>query len=314
MKYLKHLTIVLSLATLASCNLEVPNEEPNVIDYNNIMIYSDLSSRMNNNPNDTSIINQIVDFFVTDCVKPGIKVNDRSSISFSRANHQRSNCSTAKIDIGHFKNLEEKQKFVNNKSTNGSLNSAIMEFKNSVRCNYLERDKGGLDLLSLIYQEVNSGNHIKKPDFILNERDTTTLYYHNHLFIFTDGYLEYAAASSSKDFYYGAPQIEALRKFCKTNKVDPEKAIRDNPQFKIRPLISENNKYVNLYIMETDERGFDIVRGTLKNTGDLSDNNILKLVWKVWAEESEFKSFEWKQMTTAGNLSPDFLRQIIKKS
>lgn len=299
---------------LCGCNgcEHIHENDCKIIEYDNIMIYSDLSSRMNKNPNDTLIINQIIDFFVSSCVKPGIKVNDRSAIFFSRANHQRSNCNSANIDIGQFKNLEEKQQFVNNKNEHKNLNKAILEFKNSVRCNYLERDNGGLDLLSLIYQEVNTGNHIKKPEYLISETDTTTLYFHNHLFIFTDGYLEYSTATGSNDFYFGEPQIKAVRNFCKTKKVSPEEAIRNNPQFKIRPLVSENNKFVNLYILETDDRGFNVQKGTLKNTGDLSDNNILRLVWKVWAEESGFRHFEWRPLTTATNLPNDYIQKLIK--
>jgi hypothetical protein len=313
MRQLKLISSILLLATLCGCKFDIPNDEPDIIEYDNIMIYTDLSSRMNKNPSDTLVIDQVVNFFVTGCVKPGIKVNDRSAISFSRANHQRSNCPSTKIDIGQFKNLEEKQQFVNDKLENSGLSRTVLEFKNNIRCNYQERDNGGLDLLSLIYQEVNSGNHIKKPEYLYSENDTTTLYYNNHLFLFTDGYLEYSTTTGSKDFYYGEPQLEILRKHCRSNKVSPEEAIKNNSQFKIRPLVSEYNKFVNLYILETDDRGFNIQKGTLKNTGDLSDNNLLRLVWKVWAEESGFKNFEWKQTTTATNLPTDYISKIIRR-
>lgn len=313
MRKLKYIYSIALLVALYGCKLEIPNDEPDTIEYDNIMIYTDLSSRLNKNPSDILVINQIVDFFKKECVKPGIKVNDRSAISFSRANHQRSNCPSAKIDIGQFKNLEEKQQFVNDKAKNEGLSKSILVFKNRVKCNYQERDNGGLDLLSLIYQEVNSGNHIKKHDYLISPTDTTTIYYHNHLFIFTDGYLEYSTASGSKDFYYSENQIDALRKFCRSNKVSPEIAIKNNPKFKIRPLVSENNKLVNLYVLETDDRGFNVQKGTYKNTGDLSDNNLLRLVWKVWAEESGFKNFEWKPMTTATNLPSDYINKIIKR-
>jgi hypothetical protein len=313
MRALRTALIIAILIFVYGCKFDIPNDEPKIIEYDNIMIYSDLSSRMYSKPNDTLIINQIIDFFVSDCVKPGIKINDRSAILFSRANYLRSKCPSYKIDIGQFKNLQEKQKFVNNKSENNNLHKAILEFKKSVRCNYRERDKGGLDLLSLIYQEVSAGNHIKKPEYLINETDTITLYFHNHLLIFTDGYLEYSTETGSKDFYYGEPQIEAVRKFCKINKVSPEEAIRNNPQFKIRPLVSENNKLVNLYILETDDRGFNVQKGTIKNTGDLSDNNILRIVWKVWAEESGFRHFEWRRKTTPSNLPSDYVKKLIKR-
>jgi hypothetical protein len=317
MRNFKYIFVILIFASIYGCsgcgdNLKIIEEESDIIEYDNIMIYTDLSSRMDKNPNDTTIINQLIDFFITGCVKPGIKVNDRSAISFSRINYKRSSCPSANINIGQFKNIEQKQQFVNNISEDKNLKKSIIEFKNSISCNYQERDNGGLDLLSLIYQEINTGNNIKKPEYIISETDTTTLYYYNHLFIFTDGYLEYSTETGNTDFYFGEPQIEGLRKYCRKNKVAPEDAIRNNSQFKLRPLVSDNNKLVSLYILETDDRGFNVRNGTLKNTGDLSDNNLLRLVWKVWAEESGFRYFEWKPITTTTNLPTDFIQKIIK--
>src|SRR6476620_8715529 len=89
-------------------------EEPEVLNYNNILIYSDLSSRMDKHPNDSMVIDQIIGYFHDDCVKPGIKVNDRSSINFSRVNFYNSNCPINNIDINDFKSLDKKQTFVNN--------------------------------------------------------------------------------------------------------------------------------------------------------------------------------------------------------
>ena len=315
MKQLKYYFSIIFLISIFGCKSDnvVLSEDQKVIEYDNIMIYSDLSSRMYKNPNDTMVINQILDFFVTECVRPGIKINDRSAISFSRINYRRSKCPSYKIDIGQIKNLEEKQKFVNNNSNKMNLNQAIEEFKNVVRCNYGERDIGGLDLISLIYEEIISGNYIKKPEYLISDSDTITLYYHNHLIIFTDGYLEFSTKSGSKEFYYGVPQIEALRKFCRTKKVSPEHAIRNNHQFKLRPLYSENNKLVNLYVLETDDRGFNSQKGTYQNTGELSDNNLLRLVWEIWAKESGFKHFEWRRMTTKNNLPNDYVKKLIKR-
>lgn len=310
MRKIKNILVIVVFASLLSCK-GTPKVEPSILEYDNIMIYTDLSSRMVKSPSDTLVINQVIDFFVKDCVKPGIKVNDRSSISFSRINYQRSNCPTAKIDISQIENLEEKQQFVNDQSEDNSLSKAILEFKNNVRCNYRERDNGGLDIFSILFQEVNSGNHLKETDYLINKTDTTIIYFHNHLILFTDGYLEYSTKTGSSDFYFGERQLEALRKFCREEKISPEKAIRNNPEFKIRPLYSENNKFVKLYILETDDRGFNIKKGTYKNTGDLSDNNLLHLVWKVWAEESGFSHFVWKQKTTASNLPSDYVKKII---
>ncbi|MFZ1610309.1 MAG: hypothetical protein WAT52_04520 [Chitinophagales bacterium] len=287
-------------------------EEPVVLEYNNIMIYTDLSNRLKQSPNDTMVINQIVNYFITDCVRPGIKVNDRSSIAFSRLNIYLSNCAATKIDIGEIKTLEEKQLYVNDKSKTKTLSDDIKLFKENVACNYMEQDKGGLDILSLLYSEINSGNHIKKPKFINGEFDTTTINYSNHIFLFTDGYLEFSK-EGDLDFYFGQKKIESVRIFCKANNVSAEDAIKSNSKFKLRPLKCENNKYVTLYIMETYDRGLNELNGTLKNTGDLSDNNILKTVWETWAYESGFKNFVWKQMTKPNNLPNDYIKTVIVK-
>lgn len=299
-------------ATLISGCAVIPAEnESETLTYDNIAIYSDLSNRLSKSPNDTAVINQLVTFFVTDCVKPGVKVNDRSSISFSRVNAYKSQCSVAKVDIGDIKSLEEKQLFVNNKSKSKNLYDAIANFKSQVTCNYRESDVGGLDILSLIYNNVNSGINVKKPTFIIGENDTTEIKYLNHLFIFTDGYLEYSKEDGNTDFYFSQPQIDKVRAYCRINKVSPEDAIKNNANFRLRPLKSENNKFINLYVMETYDRGLNIEKGTLLNTGDLSDNNILKTVWQNWAQESGYKSFIWKQITQSSSLPKDYIRSII---
>lgn len=305
------LIFLIAAIFISSCTT-VPHEiESETLTYDNISIYSDLSNRLNNSPNDTAVINQLVKFFVTECVKPGIKVNDRSSISFSRVNAYKSKCPVAKIDIGDIKSLEEKQLFVNNGSSAKNLSKSVIDFKTQVNCNYRESDTGGLDILSLIYTEVNSGINVKKPNLIIGENDTTEIKYNNHLFLFTDGYLEYSKKDGDTDFYFGQPQIEKVRAYCKANKVGPEDAIKNNLGFRLRPLKSDNNKFVNLYVMETYDRGLNQQKGTLKNTGDLSDNNILKTVWQNWALESGYKNFVWKQITKPSTLTKDYILSIM---
>jgi hypothetical protein len=309
MKLIINLTYSICLIALFGCKM--PKEESEVLNYNNILIYTDLSNRLEKVPNDTMLINQLINYFITECVKPGIKVNDRSSIYFSRVNMYNSKCNTARIDIGEQKNLQEKQLYVNNNSKSSTLLSDVDKFKRIVECNYSERDEGGLDILSLLYNEINNGIYIKKPTFILGENDTTYINFTNHLFLFTDGYLEYDTTIGNSDFYFGQPQIEKIRQFCKTNNTLPVEAIKTNPEFKLRPLKAEFNKYINLYILETYDRGLDQQKGTFKYTGDLSDNNILNIIWEAWAKDSGFKSFTWKQMTKPSSAPSDYIKNII---
>lgn len=298
---------------MMGCETESIQFESEILLYDNIMIYSDLSSRLLKNPNDTIVIDQISEYFVDHSVMPGTKVNDRSSIYFSRINYLRSECPTSKVDIGNFGNLElqKKQQFVNDQIPGSSLSDAMIDFRQAVRCAYDERDSGGLDVLSLINREISSGNHVKEEQLLIGEQDTTIISFRNHLIIFTDGYLEFSRSDGPKGVYLGGRQIKEIRKFCEMNNMNPREALKEIPRFKLTPLLSKYNKIVDLYILETDDRGMNVNKGTLKNTGALSDNNILKTVWGIWSEESGFKSFTWKEKTTPTNLPSDYVYKMI---
>jgi len=135
--------------------------------------------------------------------------------------------------------------------------------------------------------------------------------YYNQLFIFTDGYLEFSKNGANSGFYFGKHEIERVRQYCLKNNLSPDSAIRNNKTLKLQPLKCDNNKFVNLYVMETDDRGLNELKGTLSHTGDLSDNNILRVVWKIWAEESGFNSFTWKPITKPSLLPKDYIVKII---
>lgn len=309
-----YLSTCLATLMLPSCNFNLPRDTPETLHYDNILIFSDLSNRITTtHPNDSLVIMQLMEFFVKDCVKPGAKVNDRSSIFFSRINYFNSKCKPASINIDDFKNLEEKQKFVNNTSTDKNLSKALDQFHNSVVCNYQERDNGGLDILSLMHGFINDGNTIKKSFSIIGESDTTTIHYNNHLFLFTDGYLEFNRTAGNPKFFFGVDEIENVRNYCKANNIKPTEALKKNLTLRIEPLSCEKNKMIHLYILETYDRGLNETKGTLKNSGDLSDNAILEAVWRQWANESGFLSFTWKRLTKPSTLPQDFIKTMITR-
>jgi hypothetical protein len=250
----------------------------------------------------------------------GVKINDRSSISFSRINDRLGTCPKSKIDLCDFANTEvsQKQTYVNSREalTPGSktLKGDLIAFRNNVQCTYGERDERGLDILSLVFDKLNRGSDFKKDDLVHDERDTTHLIYHNHLILFTDGYLEYSTGNGNGEFYFGAKQIEAVRQFCKANRTTPEEAIAQNLDFQLRPLRTITNESVNLYVLETADRGFDSRTGTFRHTGDLSDNFILMSVWKQWAKESGFRSFTWKPTEVGNSISRDYVKRMISEA
>lgn len=299
------------LLLLTSCMDAIPKKPIQNLNYNNLIIYSDLSNRLDKQPNDALVIDQIIAFFVNECVKPGIKVNDRSSISFSRINPYNSQCNPKTIDIGNIRSLQEKQIYVNDKNPDHNLTSSIKSFKKEIACSYGEKDSGGLDILSLLYNQFNEGRNIKRTDSIFTRTDTTILRHENHVFIFTDGYLEFNRKKGNMDFYFGNPEINQIRRIVETKGVSVREAFEDRPDLKLKPLKTPNNNIIRLYVLETDDRQLDENTGTIKYTGEISDNNILKTAWEIWAEESGFKSFVWKQTTKGSTLAEDYIKKLI---
>lgn len=315
---IKNISILFSVLCIlqfgCDCDKWFKREETTRLNYENIAIYSDLSNRMSKNPNDKVVIDQIKKYFVDDCVKPGKKLNDRSSLSFSRMNFFNSQCGTSKIDIEAVGGLEEKSRFVNNKGQGPTLKKALAEFTEGVNCSYLETDLVGLDILSLLYNEVNSGIPIKFSKSVFDGSDSTIFAFRNHIFIFTDGYLEFSKESGNLSLYFGRPEIDKVRALCAQKGQSPLEVLSSCPNLRLMPLKSENNSLVNLYVLETGDRGLLEEAGTLEYSGDLSDNNILQTAWKLWAIESGFRQFSWKTSTKGKRIPANYIKSMIDKA
>ena len=297
------------LFTGSSCLVEPTSD---TIVYNNLSIYSDISNRLDHAPNDSIIIEQLIQYFIEDCVKPGIKINDRSAISFSKLNNFNSNCRRGRVDLNNFKeNLNDKQQFVNNTSST-NLNTAIDELRESILCSYKERDLRGLDIVSLLRHEIANGLCNKDSKTIITQYDTTYLNYENHLFLFTDGYLEFRKKGADSDFYFGYKEIDRIRRrMKKTGETDITEFLIAHPEYSIPFVDHSNAKDIHLYVLETYDRGINKKYGTIKNAGPLSDNNILKHVWEFWAENSGFKSFTWRMITNKNSLPQDYVKNMV---
>jgi len=81
---MKKILIILPVALLvASC---MPERQNKHLTYQNIVIFSDMSSRIKNSQfpqKDIQEVHEIINYFKNECVKPGKKIGDKSSISFS---------------------------------------------------------------------------------------------------------------------------------------------------------------------------------------------------------------------------------------
>jgi hypothetical protein len=264
-------------------------------------------------PNDKIIIAELLAYFKNNCVQPGKKINDRSSIAFAKVfnNNNGTSCNETLIDLDDHLKLAEKQDFVNH-----GLDKAISNFKNQVDLIYKGNNKGGLDLLSFLHEKISSGKHLKQNKMISNGKDTTFFHYNNHVIIFTDGYLEFSMKNDyNKCFYFSIPEIKQIRDYCIKNNLTTREAFLKNDKLpRLKALKCDNNKFVNLYIMETADRDFQYTQktGSHKYPMGLQDNDILKAVWQLWAEESGFRTFTWHKQNVECQYTGKYISALIK--
>jgi hypothetical protein len=285
------ITSCLVLLLFASCGIVPQNKN---LTYQNIIILSDMSSRLDNRPQkDIAEIRKIIQFFNNECVKPGEKIGDKSCISFSAFTEK----TAAIIDINKIKKLGEKQRFINNQAEykDCGLEQQIKNFDSTVRSIYAKRRNGGLDLISLLIEKISNEPIIKEDTFLTDGIDTTYLAYDNHIYIFTDGYLEYRGKRANSQFYFGSSEIEKVRRFCKINKVNISKALESETSLCLPAYKFKLNKYINLHILETHERDIDLISQKYKNPTGQRDNEILEAVWRKWAKDSGFKGLTWSK-------------------
>jgi hypothetical protein len=276
---------------LVSCGPEPQNR---YLTYQNIVILSDMSSRLQNRPQkDTIEIHKLVQYFNNECVKPGEKIGDKSSISFSVFSERV----IASIDINQIKNLADKQSFINStgKYKNSGLKHKLEDFMNCVKNAYNSIRNPGLDLISILVEKINNEPIIKQNTHLTDGIDTTFINYENHIYIFTDGYLEYKNKNANSQFYFGTSEIEKVRQCCTNTGLDIAEALKTNSSLCLPAYSSAKNMYICLHILETDERDKDLKLQTYKHPMGKRDNEILEAVWRKWAMESGFKSFEWKK-------------------
>jgi hypothetical protein len=282
----------------------MPESQKKSLTYQNIVILSDLSDRIkpkiNGNitnqqypPKDINEIDEILKYFKDECVKPGEKIGDKSCISFSTF----SNETIARIDIDKIKELNDKQQFINStgKYQNKGLSYEIDNFKKNVQNAYSGIQNNGLDLISVTLDMIENKQIVKKNIVLTNGVDSTFINYDNHIYIFTDGYLEYNGRGLNNQFYFGNPEIEKIRQYCVKNNVDIVTALNNNSLLCLPKVSNEKNCFINLHVLQTHERDKNMKLQTYRNPLGLRDNEILEAVWRKWATESKFKSFEWKK-------------------
>ncbi len=282
----------------------LPQSKNKHLTYQNIVILSDLSDRIEPfinggtpnqqfPPKDIDEIRKIVQFFKNECVKPGEKIGDKSCITFSPFSEKV----TVSVDVDQIKNLGDKQQFVNStgKYVGCGLVEKLDEFESTVKAKYDSTKNLGLDLISILIEKIEDEKNVKQNTFLTNGLDTTFISYENHIYIFTDGYLEYWNAGSNRQFYFGSSEINKVRQYCINHGVNIETALEKEKSLGLSAYRSAKNQYINLHILETHERDFNSKLNTYKNPKGLRDNEILEVAWRKWAEESGFKNFEWKK-------------------
>lgn len=292
---LKSISIVIPVIFLYNNLLgKVDRIQTTNIKYNNLIILVDFSSRLNNYPpKDIVEIEKIINYFRDKCVMPGIKIEDKSSFYFS-ALTKRSNI---QIDLETKGTTSLKQCYVN--STGPYLNKGFRQdlsiIKEKIKKEYRNTKNQGLDLISLLNEKIQNDLVIKAPKSHRVGNLTNNFLFENHIYLFTDGYLEFNTMNASRQFLFGLKEINRIRQFCITNHKSIKEALMQNPILGLQPIKSDKNHLINLHILETHERDKSISTQTYKNPLGLRDNEILEAVWRKWALESGFKSFDWKK-------------------
>jgi hypothetical protein len=291
----KMISLLLLTNTVTSCLSQVQTKH---LTYQNIVIFSDMSSRTRNTrfpQKDTAAIHQLLLYFKNDCVKPGKKIGDKSSLSFSPF----SEATGLSIDLEKFKNLSDKQSFINStgKYKTSGLQSKLVDFETNLKLFYQKVSNPGMDLISLLIEKIENKGLLKKDEVLNVNGETTYTHFDNHVYIFTDGYLEYKLKGklTNAQYYFGTPQIEKIRKYCIAKSLNISKALEQNKSLGLPIAESKENQYINLHILETEERDKDVQYFTYSHPKGLRDNEILEAVWRKWAKESGFESFEWKK-------------------
>ena len=279
------------LMLLASCTTEPQNK---ILTYQNIVILSDMSSRIDNKQTkDIDEIYKIVQYFKNECVKPGEKIGDKSCITFSAFSEKAS----ASIDLDNIKSLSAKQSFINSTGEykNNGLDKQIEIFEQKVKSKYSNVRNPGLDLISSLIEKIENEPIIKQNTYLTDGIDTTFVNFENHIYIFTDGYLEYLDKSTNGQFYFSNKEINKVRQFCIDNNLGISKALETSSALSLPNSKSNKNGNINLHILETHERDKNEKQQTYKYPKGQRDNEILAAIWRKWTIESGFKSFEWRK-------------------
>jgi len=287
----KILIIASAILFMTSCSSESQDKH---LRYNNIVILSDMSSLFKNEPQkDLDKIQGIIQYFKDTCVMPGEKIGDKSSLSFSTF----SNNDIISVDISKIKNLGEKQCFINStgKYKYNGFDQKIAEFEQKIRKTYDDAEDEGLDLISLLLEKIKNTSLLKGKTFFSDGINTTNISYDNHIYIFTDGYLEYKGNSKNNQFYYGNLDIRKVREYCIKYKVDIDQALESNVSFCLPVTQNVKDQEITLHIMETHERDKNAKFLTYNNPIGQRDNEILEAVWKKWANESGFVDLIWEK-------------------
>ena len=269
-----------------------PESQIKELQYQNIVVISDLSSRIQNKPNkDTIEIAKILQFFKDSCVQPGKKIGDKSAISFGLFSTK----TLVQIDLSQMHDLKRKQQFINDSKTDTGLIAKMDNFMITVKNAYATHNNKGLDLISVLLDKIANEDIIKKDTELKYGADKTTISYENHLYIFTDGYLEYKNKSVNNQFYFGSNEIKKIRLYCQKNNTDVELALSKEPSLGLTPIFNKKHQRIALHIKETHERDKNEKLQTYSHLLGLRDNEILFAVWKKWADESGFKTLEWEK-------------------
>lgn len=298
------------LSILYSCESNDDSRKDKVV-FENVILLCDVTNRITNPSynkpiHDSIILNQILDYFKINIVKPGSSINPQHIISYYNLNPlKKTNCDfVSKIDLNSVPNSMAKAAYVNSKGDGQTLTKDIDLFKRRIECEYGLSDISG-DILNSLNTILIQNENVKTAKPSYDSVNDVSKEWRNTILLFTDGYLEFNNMEDSKHSTNG--KIDEIRKYCFDNKVSPEKAIELNAKFQFLKIINPAFSNSRLFLLETFDRTIDKTTGV--SSLKFSDEYILKALWKNWAKTSGFVEFEYFSFI---NTKTDILPRIRK--
>ena len=275
--------ILFTTLIMSQCSKCTTQHKKFVINHSNIIIFRDFSTR--DSPRDTGELKTIfMKHFYEGSVKPKIKINDESCIQYIEL---PDNEVKFKKDISTIKELKLKQYYILNDLSNDLTKSLTEIHYNFSIKNMTNSKKYGFDLISLMLFNLGHQESLKKDSkpIIAIDGDTLIKKYKNHIYVLSDGFLEFEKDNGPNEYRLNEERIDLIRTEAEKAKLKPYTFLTQHPEFCLKPTDEFIDYDIDFHLIgiETREKN----NGHYIHKDGYRDYQIIAAVWKKWAEDSK---------------------------